>query len=175
MFSSNIHIETFSLKPSYHSISGGSRGVPWVLWNPPFCRFACMSRRPRARARAQSKTFWTADPFKILDPPLPWNITVVIGTYMWLSRIPGHFYIYCTSHSTAHLHDRLGKHVFFRSFSHDRNGNRNTKQMLRTIFWVYIPKTKQFLRKTKLCAFAPPLHARLFKCGPTAYTQQALL
>ena len=42
-------------------IQGG--GVSWVLRNPPFCRFACMHRRHRARARAQSKTFWTA-PFQ---------------------------------------------------------------------------------------------------------------
>ena len=52
--------------------SGGSRGVPWVPRNPPFCRFACMRRRPRAHTRAQLKTFKTAEPhpFKILDPPL---------------------------------------------------------------------------------------------------------
>ena len=29
---------------------------------PFLCRFARMRRRPRARARAQSKTFWTAEP-----------------------------------------------------------------------------------------------------------------
>ena len=42
--------------------SGGSRGVPWVPRNPHFCRFAHMRRRPRAHPRAQSKTFWTAEP-----------------------------------------------------------------------------------------------------------------
>ena len=42
--------------------SGGSRGVPWVTQNPPFCRFARVHRQPHAHARAQSKTFWTAEP-----------------------------------------------------------------------------------------------------------------
>jgi hypothetical protein len=75
---------------------------------------------------------------------------------MWLSRIPGHFYIYCTSHSTAHLHDRLGKHVSFKSFSHDRNGNRNTKQMLRTIFWVYTENETVFEKNKTLCICSSP-------------------
>ena len=51
-------------------ISDRSRGVPWVPRNPPFCRFACMRRRPRARSRAQSKTFWTAVPPFQNHPPL---------------------------------------------------------------------------------------------------------
>ena len=42
--------------------SGGSRGVPWVTQNPPFCRFVRVHRQPHAHARAQSKTFWTAEP-----------------------------------------------------------------------------------------------------------------
>ena len=42
--------------------SGRSRGVPLVPWNPPFCRFVRKCRRPRAHVRAQSKTFWIAEP-----------------------------------------------------------------------------------------------------------------
>ena len=37
---------------------GGSLGSA----EPLFCRSARMRRRPRARARVQSKTFWTAEP-----------------------------------------------------------------------------------------------------------------
>ena len=48
--------------------SGGSRGVPRVPRNPHFCRFARMRRRPRAHARAQSKTFWTAEPPPFQNP-----------------------------------------------------------------------------------------------------------
>ena len=45
---------------NWHVYSGGSWGVLWVTWNPPFCRFARVHRQPRAHARAQSKTFWMA-------------------------------------------------------------------------------------------------------------------
>ena len=46
---------------------------------PPFYRFECTRRRPRASAQAQSKHSWTAEPhlFKILDLPLMLHCPVV--------------------------------------------------------------------------------------------------
>ena len=43
------------LSPSVADPGGGGS-------EPPFCRFARMHCRPRVRTRAQSKTFWTAEP-----------------------------------------------------------------------------------------------------------------
>ena len=61
---SNCKLDLLLLPTSQFAIfiSGGSRGVPWVPRNPPFCRFVRMRRRPHWHARAQSKTFWTVEP-----------------------------------------------------------------------------------------------------------------
>ena len=63
-------------------IQGGYLGSA----EPPFYHFARMRRRPRVRARAQSKMFWTAEPqpppFIILDPPLHWMYGRVRTTWI---------------------------------------------------------------------------------------------